>query len=158
MHLWLYSPLLGFGRFFFFFSFLIFYTVSRTPWTGYQPVARLLPTHRTAETQNRRIQTPMSQVEFESKIPAFEREKTVRALDRAPTVIGFLNSALLKFCHYPLNLQVDWTTTTWMKKKCIYIYIPRRSLRTFLPKSIHFFLFAMRVLQLQNLFQLIPAS
>jgi hypothetical protein len=30
--LWLYSPLLGLGRFF---SFLITYTVGRTPWTGF---------------------------------------------------------------------------------------------------------------------------
>jgi hypothetical protein len=35
------QPLLGLGRFF---SFLILYTVSRTPWTGDQPVARPLPT------------------------------------------------------------------------------------------------------------------
>jgi hypothetical protein len=35
--LWLYGP---------FFSFLILYTVGRTPRTGDQPVARLLPTHR----------------------------------------------------------------------------------------------------------------
>jgi hypothetical protein len=31
----------------YFFSFLILYTVGRTPWTGDQPVARPLPTHRT---------------------------------------------------------------------------------------------------------------
>jgi hypothetical protein len=41
--LWLYSPLLGLDRFF---SFLVLYTVDRTPWTGDQPVARPLPTHR----------------------------------------------------------------------------------------------------------------
>jgi hypothetical protein len=29
-----------------FFSFLILHTVGRTPWTGDQPIARLLPTHR----------------------------------------------------------------------------------------------------------------
>jgi hypothetical protein len=29
-----------------FFSFLILYTVSRSPWTGGQPVAKQLPTHR----------------------------------------------------------------------------------------------------------------
>jgi hypothetical protein len=34
-----------------FFCFLILYTVGRTPWTGDQPVARPLPTHRTAQTQ-----------------------------------------------------------------------------------------------------------
>jgi hypothetical protein len=43
--------LLDLGRFF---SFLIVYTVGGTPWTGDQPVARLLPTHRTTQTQNKR--------------------------------------------------------------------------------------------------------
>jgi hypothetical protein len=33
------------------FSFLILYTVSRTPWTGDQSVARPLPTHRTTQTE-----------------------------------------------------------------------------------------------------------
>jgi hypothetical protein len=42
--LWLYNPLLSLGRFF---SILILYKVGRTPWTGDQPVARPLPTHRT---------------------------------------------------------------------------------------------------------------
>jgi hypothetical protein len=42
-----------------FFSFLIFYTVGRTPWTGDQPVARPLPTHRTTQTQNKCTQTSM---------------------------------------------------------------------------------------------------
>jgi hypothetical protein len=45
IYLWLYSALLDLGRFF---SFLIFYTVSTTPWTGDQPVVRPLPAHRTA--------------------------------------------------------------------------------------------------------------
>jgi hypothetical protein len=36
---------------FFFFSFLIFYTVGRTPWTGDQPVTRLIPPKRIAQTQ-----------------------------------------------------------------------------------------------------------
>jgi hypothetical protein len=44
---WLYSPT-DLGRFF---SFLILYRVGRTPWTGDQPVARLLPTHRTTRTE-----------------------------------------------------------------------------------------------------------
>jgi hypothetical protein len=39
----LYSPLLDLGRFF---SFLILYTVSGTPWTRNQHVARPLPTHK----------------------------------------------------------------------------------------------------------------
>jgi hypothetical protein len=53
-----------------------------TLWTGDQAVARLLPAHRTAQTQ-----TSMSQVGFEPTIPVFERAKTVHALDRAATVI-----------------------------------------------------------------------
>jgi hypothetical protein len=40
--------LLDLGRFF---SFLILFTVGRTPWTGDQPVAKWLPTHRTTNTE-----------------------------------------------------------------------------------------------------------
>jgi hypothetical protein len=48
LSLWLYSPFsLDFVRFF---SFLILHTVGRTPWTGDQPVARPLPTHRPTQT------------------------------------------------------------------------------------------------------------
>jgi hypothetical protein len=36
-----------------FFSFLILYTVGRTPWTGDQTVARPLPIPRTTQTQNK---------------------------------------------------------------------------------------------------------
>jgi hypothetical protein len=37
----------------------LFYTDGRTPWTGDQPISRLLPTHRTTQTQNKRTQTSM---------------------------------------------------------------------------------------------------
>jgi hypothetical protein len=84
LSLWFYSPS-DLGRFF---SFLILYTVGRTPWTGDQPVARPLPTHRTTQKQNKRTQTFMSQVGFEPTIPVFERAKTVHAVDRAATAIG----------------------------------------------------------------------
>jgi hypothetical protein len=36
-------------------SFLILTTVGRIPWTRDQPAAMPLPTHRTAQTQNKRI-------------------------------------------------------------------------------------------------------
>jgi hypothetical protein len=75
---WIYSPLLGLG---YFFGFFILHTVGRTPWTGDQPVA----THRATQTQ-----TYMSQAGFERTIPAFERGKTVHALDRAAAVIGIV--------------------------------------------------------------------
>jgi hypothetical protein len=71
-----------------FFSFLILYTVGMTPWTGDQPVARTLPTHRTTQTQNKHTQTSMPQVGFEPTIPVFERAKRVHDIDRAATVIG----------------------------------------------------------------------
>jgi hypothetical protein len=80
IYLWLYGSLLDLGNVF---SFLIPYTVGRTPRTGDQPVARPLPTHRTTQTQ-----TSMSRVGFETTIPMFERAKTVHALDRADTVNG----------------------------------------------------------------------
>jgi hypothetical protein len=81
----LYGPLLGLGRFF---SFLILYTVDRTPWIGDQLVTRPLPTHRATQTQNKRTQASMPRVGFEPTIPAFERAKTVHAIDRPVSVIG----------------------------------------------------------------------
>jgi hypothetical protein len=53
-------------------------------------VARPLPARRTAKTQNKGTQTSMHKVGFEPRIPVFDRAKTVHALDRAATVIGFL--------------------------------------------------------------------
>jgi hypothetical protein len=70
------------------FQSLTLHTVGRTPWTGDQPPARPLPTHRTTQTQNKRTQTSMSRVGLEPTIPVLERAKTVHALDRAATVTG----------------------------------------------------------------------
>jgi hypothetical protein len=66
-----------------FFILLIPYTVDRTPLTGDQPVASSLPTRRTTQTQNKYTQTTMPGVGLEPTIRAFERAKTVHALDRA---------------------------------------------------------------------------
>jgi hypothetical protein len=63
IYLWLYSPLLVLGRFF---SFLILYTVGRTPSTGDQPVSRSLPTHTTTQTQNKGTQYRHSCLEWDS--------------------------------------------------------------------------------------------
>jgi hypothetical protein len=41
--------------------------------------------------QNKRIQISMPRVGFEPTIPAFERAKTVHALDRTASVIGTVN-------------------------------------------------------------------
>jgi hypothetical protein len=91
-----YSPLLDLGRFF---SFLILYTVGRTPWTSDYPVARPLSTQRTTQTQNKRTHIAMPQVGFEPTIPAFERARTVDASESAATVIDMC-------CYmYSWNLQ-----------------------------------------------------
>jgi hypothetical protein len=79
-----------------FFIFLILYTFGKTPWTGDQPVARPLLTHRTTQTQNKRTQTSMPRMRFEPTTPVFERRKTVHALDRAATVIGIMRIHTIK--------------------------------------------------------------
>jgi hypothetical protein len=81
IHQWLCSPLLGPGHSF---TFVILYTVGRTPWTGNRPVARPLPTHRTAQTQNKRRHSCLKwdSNPFEPTIPAFERTKAVHASER----------------------------------------------------------------------------
>jgi hypothetical protein len=84
LSLWLYSPF-DLGRFF---SFLILCTVSRTPWTGDQPVARSLSKHITTQTQDKRTQSSMPWVVVEPTIAVFELAKTVHDLDRAATVTG----------------------------------------------------------------------
>jgi hypothetical protein len=66
-----------------FFSFLILYTIGRTPLAGDQPVARPLPSHRTTQTQNKGTQTSMPWVGVEPTNPAFKREKGVHSLDHA---------------------------------------------------------------------------
>jgi hypothetical protein len=78
IYLWLYSPVVGPWLFF---NLLILYTVGRTPWTEHEPVIRPLRTHRTTQTQNKRTQTSMSWVGFESTIPSFERANRAHALD-----------------------------------------------------------------------------
>jgi hypothetical protein len=52
--LWVYSPLLGLGHFL---TFLILYIVWMAPCTGDHSVVRLLPSHRTTQTQNTHTQT-----------------------------------------------------------------------------------------------------
>jgi hypothetical protein len=65
------------------FSFLIFYTVGKTPWTRDQPITRPIPAHTGQHKHSIK-----SQAGFEPTIPVFERAKTVHALDRAATVIS----------------------------------------------------------------------
>jgi hypothetical protein len=85
---WLYGLFLGPGLYF---SSVIFSHGRRTPWSSDQLVARPLPTHRTTQTQNKRRKHPCLRVGFEPTIPAFERAKTVHALNGAATVISWID-------------------------------------------------------------------
>jgi hypothetical protein len=116
-YLWLYSPLLELGRFL---SFLILYTVGRTPCTGDQPVERQLPTHRITQTQSKRTHISMPRVGFEPTILAFKRAKTVHASDREATVISHCGThfhiihIITRFSHLRFcckNLRVSWYIT-----------------------------------------------
>jgi hypothetical protein len=49
---------------------------------------KVLPAHRTIQTQNKRTQTSKFRVRFEPTTPVFELAKTVHACDRGTTVIG----------------------------------------------------------------------
>jgi hypothetical protein len=57
------TSLVNLGRVF---SFLIIYTVDGTPWTEEQPTVRPLPTHRTTQTQNKRLQYRHPCLEWDS--------------------------------------------------------------------------------------------
>jgi hypothetical protein len=109
IYLWLYSPLLGLGRFF---SFLLLYTVGRIPWTGDRPVARPLHTHRRIQTQSKCTETAMPWVSFEPTIPAFERAKTVHASDRTATVNG-------TWAHF--YMKMSYELFLWPTSECRHI-------------------------------------
>jgi hypothetical protein len=81
-----------------FFQFLDLFTVGRTS-TRNQAVARPLPAHRAAQTQNKRTQTSMRRVGFELTFSLSERAKTVHALDRSVTAIGKLLQHFLQIPH-----------------------------------------------------------
>jgi hypothetical protein len=84
IHQWLHIPFLGPWPLFQFHNPI--HTVSRTPWTGDQPVARPLPRCRTLQIQNKRTQTSLALVGFDPTTPMFKRVKTVYALYRPVTV------------------------------------------------------------------------
>jgi hypothetical protein len=71
---------------------------------GVRPVARLLPTHRTTQTQNKATQTSMPRVGFETTIALLSRAKTVNTLDGAATVI-VKYSGLVRYNGFVLLLK-----------------------------------------------------
>jgi hypothetical protein len=63
-----------------FFSFLIFYTVGGTPWTGDRSAARPLPTLGTTQTRNKRTQHPYLKWDS-THDPSVQTGEAVHALD-----------------------------------------------------------------------------
>jgi hypothetical protein len=90
------------------FSFLILYTVGRTPWMGDQPVARPLPTHRITQTQDKH-RHPCLEWDSNPRFQCSMGGKTVHALDRAATAIGRLDNGVtsaIAFVYTVTNVQV----------------------------------------------------
>jgi hypothetical protein len=93
-----------------FIQFRNHFSDGRTPRTSDELVARPLPTHRTTQTQNKRIhthQTSMLWAGFEPSIPASERAKTVHALGSATTVTGVSNIKISNYVtmHWKMLLK-----------------------------------------------------
>jgi hypothetical protein len=90
-----------------------------------KPVARPLPTHRTTQIHIKCTQTSMPWVGFEPTIPAFERRKTIHALDSVTTMIGNKNNQ---------NCIIDlWYCST--RLVLLHHYDKRKITRTFLMSA-----------------------
>jgi hypothetical protein len=115
------------------FQFLNLYTVGGTPWTGDQPVAGPLPTHRTAKTQNKCKQTSTPRARFEPTIPVFERAKMVHA-SRCPCMYepgsARLSMSQTRLCvgrHEPGSAESGWalqglwwgSARYWLVRVCV---------------------------------------
>jgi hypothetical protein len=61
--------------------------VGRSPWTGDQSVARLLPAYRTREKQSKHTETFMPRVGFKHTTLVIVRKKEARALKGTAMVI-----------------------------------------------------------------------
>jgi hypothetical protein len=101
IYLWLYSPCGPWPLF----QFLNLYTVGRTPWRRDQPVARPLPAYR--------INTHRHPCLKWDSTPAFERAKTVHAIDRAATVTDYLFTCLRNFLSKELERMTSWQPNFW---------------------------------------------
>jgi hypothetical protein len=134
-YLWLYSPLLDLGRFF---SFLIFYAVGRTTWTGDEPVTRPLSAHWTAHTHNKRTQTSMPQVGFELTIPVSERAKTVYDLNIAATVVVTVHSSFIK------NVLYGRWHMSCMARNCIFRNLLTNKINPNVPRQVSYIFYAGR--------------
>jgi hypothetical protein len=97
-------------------NFIVVYTVSRTPWTGDQPVTAPLPTHRIS------TQASMPWVGFEPTVLVFERMKTAHSLDRAARVTGHENVWRSRGMapRFPTLRTRDSWVVSWAHRPCYF--------------------------------------
>jgi hypothetical protein len=77
------------------FLFPDLFTIGRTPWTCDQPVAKPLPKHRTAQTQNKHIYYTLNinaQGGIQTRNHGLRAIETVHAWDRSATATGRMHS------------------------------------------------------------------
>jgi hypothetical protein len=112
--LWLYSPLLGLCRFF---SFLILYTVGSTPWTGDQPDARPLPTHR-INAHNTDIHTLSGIQTHDANVRAGKDSSCLRPRGHCDRL--YLPVTAEKYASAHIGFNVTHTAAIWCENKRIY--------------------------------------
>jgi hypothetical protein len=120
------------------FSFMIIFTDGRTPWTSDQLVARPLPKHRRAQTQNKHIHTPnihaLSGIRtHDASVRASEDNSCLRLLgccDRHMWDIGLQISTLIKCLKLGLYKTVffswSWKKVWWCVLYCRWIVLDVR--------------------------------
>jgi hypothetical protein len=94
--------------------------------------------HTGQHKQNKRTQTFMPWDGFEPTTPAFERAKTVHALDHAATAIGSVGNTVLKL--ESSQLRTAWSCkrlSTWIKNIYNYVYVVEFP-KTILSTELHY--------------------
>jgi hypothetical protein len=97
--------LLGLGLFF---SFLVLYTVGRTPCTGDQPVARPLPTHRTTHTIKPHNTDNHTLSGIRTHNPSIRASENSSSLDRAATVVGCSIMQAYNICTAQIIIMIQF--------------------------------------------------
>jgi hypothetical protein len=105
------------------FSFLILYTFGRTPWTGDQPIARPLLTHRTTQTKNKRIQYKYPCLEWDSNLRSYRsREQRQFMSNDGSQGFSVLNIALFHSIPFsPVSQSVSSKRLSLAKTEQSYI-------------------------------------
>jgi hypothetical protein len=93
----------------FYFSFLILYTIGRTPWTGDKPLARPPPTHRTTQTE-------WTHTGIHASSGIRYHDLGVQVLDRSYRVDQDLSAAKNETTRSNIAEIYTWGSITWTQK------------------------------------------